>query len=381
MRRFAWWCIAIVWLVVAIGITYKRNHLTGVVHIGRILPLTGEYDYFGKSEKQGTDLAVDEVNSTGGIEGVRLEVIYKDNAGDKEKTKRVAQELVEKRVPIIIGATLSSNTLEVANIGNRNNTVVLAPLSSAPKVTQGPYVFRVMPPDNAQARALAYWMYSEGHSKLAIISADNAWSNGLLELTRIAFRRLGGTVTYSGILNENQDNQKELVKEAVKSGAEILYLPLYKKEAASILKETHSLGVAMPIFGSEWYGEDFIHLCGVTAEGVKFTNPAKFRGNTYKIFERKFIERYKTNPDVAAAAAYDAVMIAATCMRRISSEQNILPQDIDGKFMRMEIRNLKGDNAYLGATGITSYDSISGDPSFKTFERKRILNGEIVSVE
>ncbi|MCK4458341.1 MAG: ABC transporter substrate-binding protein [Methanosarcinales archaeon] len=114
------------------------------IRIGAILPLTGEAAEYGEDAKLGIDLAVEEINAAGGINGKRIQVVYEDSQATPSQGVSAIQKLTTvDKVPVIIGAMASSVTLAIAPIAEENKVVLLSPASSAPQITEaGDYIFR-----------------------------------------------------------------------------------------------------------------------------------------------------------------------------------------------------------------------------------------------
>lgn len=114
------------------------------VKIGAILELTGEGASYGQDAKRGIDIAVTEINESGGVNGKKIEIIYEDTQAKPALAASATQKLVtQDRVPVIVGALYSSGTLSAAPIAEKSRVVLFSPGSSSPEITKaGNYIFR-----------------------------------------------------------------------------------------------------------------------------------------------------------------------------------------------------------------------------------------------
>lgn len=150
MRKI-WIGVGIVAIVIlAIGlIAIQTKKEPGEIKIGAILPLTGDSALYGESIKKGIDLAVEQINSEEGVKGRKVTVIYEDSKAVPSVGVASFQKLISiHRVPVVIGDAVSSVTLAIAPIAEKNKVVILSPLSSAPAITEaGDFIFRNVPSD------------------------------------------------------------------------------------------------------------------------------------------------------------------------------------------------------------------------------------------
>src|ERR1043165_1726427 len=127
------------------------------VVIGAALPLSGSTAYYGEDSKRGIDMALDEINAAGGVRGRQLKIVYEDTQGNGKQAINAVRKLISAdNVPVIIGCGTSTETLAVAPIVEESKRVLISPVSSAVSISKaGDYVFRSVPSDGMQARALA----------------------------------------------------------------------------------------------------------------------------------------------------------------------------------------------------------------------------------
>lgn len=106
------------------------------LQVGSILPLTGDVASYGIAARRGADLAIDEINSSGGVGGRPMKVLYEDDQGQAAKAIAALEKLVSvNKVPLVMGSAASSVTLALCPIANRDKVVLITPISSSKELT------------------------------------------------------------------------------------------------------------------------------------------------------------------------------------------------------------------------------------------------------
>ena len=372
MRKGIWIAIVVAAIIIiAILVSNLREEGSTNIIIGRILPLTGAAASYGKSEQKGTQLAIDEINSSGGIGGKKLEIIFEDSQCSAKDGVNAMKKLVDvDKVPVVLGATCSGVTLAIAPIANERKVLLLSPLSSASEITNaGPFVFRVMPSDSFQSRILADWIFSEGHKQIAMLYVNNAWGKGVSSEFETAFKKLGGIITVTEECKEGDKDFRVQLTKIKASEVSAIFCPTMPKEGNVILKQLKELGIQLPVYGADaWSVDELVTGDGSPSEGVKYTYPAKFTGPKYQSFAQAYKTKFNEDPDVNGAGAYDAVKIIAMCLKHILDKH----LTITGENVQSEISQISD---YEGTTGTTTFDE-NGDSIAKSFEKMIIRNGQ-----
>lgn len=141
----AWIGIGILAIIVLVVVIVLRKVPKDIV-IGHIAPMTGDAAVYGEWEKEGIDLALEEINKSGGIGGKLIRVIHEDDQADPTNGINAINKLIlVDRVQAIIGAAASSVTLAIAPIAEKNRVVLMSAVSAADKISDaGDYIFRVI---------------------------------------------------------------------------------------------------------------------------------------------------------------------------------------------------------------------------------------------
>ncbi len=131
--------------------------------IGAVSPFTGDGAVYGDAARSGIDLAIEEINAGGGIEGRKLAVRYEDDKGNQADAVTAFNKLVSvDKVPAILGPFYSGNVLACAPVAERSQVVLLTGSATSDNVRNaGDYVFRVCPGNDTQAKTIAQFALEE----------------------------------------------------------------------------------------------------------------------------------------------------------------------------------------------------------------------------
>ena len=301
----------------------------GTIKIGVYGDLTGQTSSFGQSTKNGAQMAADEINANGGINGRQVQLVHEDDQGEPGKAATVVAKLIDQdQVRALIGEVASSNSLAAAPKAQESKVPMISPSSTNPKVTQvGDYIFRVCFIDPFQGEVMAKFAVNSLKAKKAAILYDsNAdYSKGLVQFFKQAFTKLGGEiVTEKAYAQRDRDFTGQLT--AIRDlTPDVIYVPGYYQEVGVIAKQTKQLGIKAPLLGGDgWDSPQLWDLGGDSLNG-------SFISNHYSVDDPKpeiqdFVRRFKakfngTAPDALAALAYDAMLVLADSIKRANGTE------------------------------------------------------------
>lgn len=338
-----------------------------VFKIGANLPLTGTVAYYGISAQKGIELAINELKTKNPeFRHIKIEVIYEDNQGQATQAVQAMTKLISvNKIPAVIGGGSSTETMAAAPIANENKTVLISPISSATSISKaGDYIFRTCPTDLNQAQDLGEWVLKTGYKKIAIIYANSTWGTGFKnDFVDYFIKNKGEVFTIKSSDPGDMDFRSQLT--VIKSlNPEALVFIIYAKEGGALVRQARELGLKQPIFGADpWSQKDFRTNCGTYSEGVMYTTPMQFDGESFNKFRVSYLQKYNQEPDVYSSNGYDCMMILAKLY-------------LDGARSGVDFQKLLSNvTDFMGATGITHFDP-NGDVIGKKFGRFVIQNGE-----
>lgn len=291
------------------------------VKIGFNAPLTGFAAADGKSALTGAQLAVEQANAAGGINGKQIELIVYDDQASPKESAPIAAKLIEKdKVVVAVSGSYSGATRAAAGVFQEAGIPYISAYAVHPEITRaGNFVFRTSFVGEVQGRAGAKLIGdSLGKKKVVLITLKNDFGKSLAN----GFREAAGKFGIE-IVNEYEysikDRQFGPIVSKVKSDApEAIYASGYFFTAGPLVSQLRSGGVAVPVIGQEGYdSEKFIEIAGKAAEGVIITTSLDRDSDTDET--RNFIAAFEKKAgfkaDMVAASGHTAVKVAVAAMQ------------------------------------------------------------------
>ena len=222
--------------------------------IGGIGPVTGAAAIYGQAVKNGTELAINEVNEAGGINGTQVEYQFEDDENDAEKSLNAYNALKDWGMNILVGTVTSTPCVAVGNETVNDNMFQLTPSGSAAECVANPNVFRVCFADPAQGTKSAQYI---GENKLAkkvgiIYDSSDVYSSGIEAAFVAEAGKQGIEVAAEEAFtaDSNTDFSAQLQK-CKDADVEMIFLPIYYTQAATILTQASKAGLDVKFFGCD----------------------------------------------------------------------------------------------------------------------------------
>jgi branched-chain amino acid transport system substrate-binding protein len=300
--------------------------------LGEFGSLTGVTATFGKSTQRGIQMAVEEINKSGGINGKLVRVVVEDDQSKPEEAATVVKKLVNQdKVLIVLGEVASSRTLAGAPTCQEAGVPLITPASTNPRVTEvGDYVFRVCFIDPFQGEVMAKFARNTLKVSKAAILKDikNDYSVGLAQFFTETFKSLGGTIVVEESYSEGDIEFRAQLTAIKARNPEVIFIPGYYTEVGLIARQARDLGITVPLIGGDgWDSPRLVEIGGKALENTYYSNHYTPEDPRPEI--QKFIAEYKAKynevPDAMAPLGYDAARIAFDAIKRsgILEEKNI----------------------------------------------------------
>ena len=296
------------------------------IKIGFNVPLTGFAAADGNSAKIGAELAVEQANAAGGINGQPVElVIYDDQAAAKEAVS-IATKLIERdQVPVAVSGSYSGSTRAAAGIFQEAGVPYIAAYAVHPDITRaGDYIFRTSFVGEVQGRAGAKLIgESLGLKKVSLITLNNDFGTSLANGFKSAAGQFGIEIV-SEYEYSIKDRQFGPIVAKIKADAPTaIYASGYFFTAGPLVSQLRSAGVEVPVIGQEGYdSEKFIEIAGPAAEGVIITTSLDRDSEQAETqaFIQAFEQKAGFKADMVAASGHTAVNVAIEALRKAGPE-------------------------------------------------------------
>jgi branched-chain amino acid transport system substrate-binding protein len=326
------------------------------VKVAMLFPMTGGEATFGKSSKEGAELAIEEWNAKGGVNGMKITTVVGDSRCDAQEARNQATKVIEQdKVKFIIGEVCSSASIPIAEVANAKKVLQISPTSTNPKVTinedgtHKPYTFRACFLDPFQGDVLASFAFKEKGLKTAAILYDqgNDYVRGLGEYIKAAYEKLGGTVKVYEAYNKDDSDFSAILAKVADAKVDVMFLPDYYNKVSLIAKQAKDKGITAVMMGGD--GWDSAELDRVAMDGGYFSNhysPADPRPLVQN-FLKTYKEKYGAEPDALAVLAYDA---ANFLMSAIQESKSADPVKVKDTMLTITVEGISG-NIKMGPTG------------------------------
>jgi branched-chain amino acid transport system substrate-binding protein len=296
----------------------EASRSDGDVLVGLYASLTGNEASFGQSSKDGTELAIEEINAAGGVLGGRkFSLLVEDDQSKTEEASNAVTKLItQDRVVAVLGEVASSRSLAAAPIAQKFQIPMITPASTNERVTQaGDFIFRVCFIDPFQGTVLAKFAY---HDLKALKDVAQDYSVGLTDSISKQFIALGGQV-FPPVNYSAKDADFKAVLTRIRSDApDVIFVPGYYTEAGLIVRQARELGMKMPILGGDGWVGDALKNGREALNNTYISN--HYSGDNpdpvVQTFITAFRAKFGKDPDAIAALAYDAVKVLADAMTR-----------------------------------------------------------------
>ena len=285
--------------------------------IGGIGPVTGGAAVYGLGVKNGAQIAVDEINAAGGINGYQIEYKFEDDELDNEKSVNAYNTLKDWGMNVLMGTVTSGCCVAVAAETAKDNMFQITPSGSAPDCVTNDNAFQVCFTDPNQGVASADYIADNGlATKVAVIyDSSDVYSSGIYtKFAEEASAKNLDIVSAEAFTADNKTDFSVQLQKAQDAGAELVFLPFYYTEASLVLTQANAMGFSPIFFGVDGLDGilDVENFDTSLAEGVYLLTP--FAADATDDATVKFVTTYNANnnnetPNQFAADAYDAIYI------------------------------------------------------------------------
>ena len=333
--------------------------------IGGIGPITGGAAVYGQAVMNASQMAADDINAAGGINGYQIEFNFQDDEHDAEKSVNAYNTLKDWGMQMLLGTVTSTPCTAVEGEASNDNMFLLTPSGSAVESISGDNAFRVCFSDPNQGTASAQYI---GENKLAekvavIYNSSEVYSTGIYNnfVTESANQPFE-IVSAEAFTEDSKTDFSVQLQKAKDAGADMVFLPIYYTEASLILTQAAGMDYAPTFFGCDGL-DGLLAVEGFDtslAEGVMLLTPfaADADDEQTKAFVSAYEEKYGETPIQFAADAYDGMYIIKT-----AAEKAGITPDMDASAICDALKAAMTEITYDGLTGSGMTWSADGEPN------------------
>ncbi len=303
------------------------------IKLGVNYELSGPVATYGDASVQGIELAVEEINAAGGIDGKPIEIIKYDTKSEPAEATTLATKLMtQDDVITVIGPATSGSFKATIPVANQNHVPVVSGSATAEDVTVSngqvqEYAFRTCFSDSFQGTAMANFAAKDLGAKTAVIIKDTSsdYAKGLAENFASTFKADGGTIVGEEGYVAGDTDFNAILTSIRSKDFDVIYLPGYYNEVGLIIKQARALGITAPILGGDGYeSPTLLQLAGASAlNDVYYTNhysPLDTENVKVTEFIENFKKKYNSEPSAFSALGYDTAYFVADAISRSGAE-------------------------------------------------------------
>lgn len=317
-----------------------------VIKIGVNYETTGAAATYGQDHVDGIQLAIDEINEKGGIDGKKIELFIKDNKTDSNEVINVSTSLItEDEVVAILGPATTGATKSAISVANKNKVPTISASATADDVTFNkdgsitPYGFKICYSDSYQGTALAKFAGSKGLTKAVILGDSSSdYAKGLANTFTEEFKANGGTIVANESYAQKDTDFGAQITKIKGLDFDVLFVPGYYEEAGPIIKQARDAGIETVILGPDGFDSDTLtKLAGKANTNNVFFSTHFSRVEDTNIvsgFVKKFKKEFDKEPGCFNALGYDLAYYIADAVKRCEGDvtaENITKALEDGK--------------------------------------------------
>ena len=336
------------------------------IRIGGLAPLTGDAASYGVAVNNAIQMAVEDINANGGIDGKQIEYIYYDEKGDTTEATNAYNKLVQDdKVVAIIGDVTTKPTLAVAQTSQQDNIPIITATATAAEVTlTGPNIFRACFTDPFQGELMASYASEKlGATKVAVLSdmADD-YSSGIAEAFVAKAEELGMQVVADEKYQDGDVDFKSQLTNIKGQNPDVLFLPVYYEALRLISAQAKEVGVTAQLCGADgWDSVLTDNFDSSVLNGGVFCSQYSTESTDERVqnFISAYKEKYEMDPNMFAVLAYDATNMMAQAISDAGSTDS---------------------QAIIDAMAALEYDGLTGHMTFDE-DRNPQKSAVIVSIQ
>jgi branched-chain amino acid transport system substrate-binding protein len=295
------------------------------IKVGIVLPLTGEEAKFGEIEKNSFQMALDEINAKGGINGRPIELIIEDDTGKPDIGRSAVEKLIsQNKVVCLSGGYASSVTLAVCPVAQQRKVPFLVTTGSADEITEKgwDYVFRINPPASEYPKALESFFEVVGKPQTAAILYENTlFGQSSSKSFSAICERLGIKVVVKDGYEAGAVDFKPLLTKVKAAKPDLVYMISYLMDAALLMNQSRELDLSAKMFvggGAGFTLPEFPSNAGPAAENVfsaaLWTNRVPYPGA--QEYYDNYMKKFGNATEYHGAEAYSSMYVVADALKR-----------------------------------------------------------------
>ncbi len=288
-------------------------------------PMTGSVKQYGDMVREGFDTAIELINAAGGVNGMKFEAVYYDDACEPKQAVAVANKIVSDEVGFVIGHVCSGSTIPAADVYDNEGIVMITSSASAPALTdakQRTSIFRTMGRDDQQSPAAAKYIIEKiKPQKVAVLHDKQSYGQGVAVAVKDELDKNNVNVAILEGINVGESDYSAVITKMKAAGIDFVYFGGYHPEMGLLLRQAKEQGFNAGFMGTEGIANNQLAaVAGPAAEGVYMTQAANF---AHDPSNAELVKTFKDKGRDASGAyqlqTYTAVKVIADSINALKS--------------------------------------------------------------
>ncbi len=318
--------LAALWaaFAMAAGLAYSAAPARAAdIPVGIMVPTTGSEATYGKDMENAIKLAAGQINTKGGVLGMKIATTTQDAACDPQQAVNAASKLVSQGVTGVVGGYCSGATLPTLKIfGDAGVPIVIPAANSTKLIGAGSgNVFMINSTGADQVNTAVAFFKSKDIKRLAIVNEGDAYSADLASLTREQWKKDGGDVVAYEVINKGEQDYSALVTRLKQQRPDAVFWTAYYADGALLIKQLRQGGyTGMIALGDGNNSPKLFEIAGAAANGVYcFSNPTVEYLPNARAFADEYKKQFHQSPGPYSALSYDGMNLLADAITRAGS--------------------------------------------------------------
>ena len=313
-------------LFMAIALTGAASYTLAAdnIKIGLAGPVTGAVAQYGDMQFIGAQMAIEQINKEGGVNGQQLEGIVYDDACDPKQAVAVANKIVNDEVSFVVGHLCSSSTQPASDIYEDEGILMITAASTSPDITSRGYelVFRTIGLDSLQGPTAGNFIADTVKPKnVAVIHDKQQYGEGIATAVKETLEKKGVKVGLFEGINAGDKDFSSMISKLKQENVDFVYYGGYHPELGLLLRQAKEKGLNVRFMGPEGVGNKEISaIAGPASEGLLVTLPQSFDQDPRN---QKLVDAFKAKKQDPSGPfvfpAYEAVQVIAEGIEKAGS--------------------------------------------------------------
>jgi len=321
------------------------------VKVGAIIPLSGEYESLGSTQRLAYGLAQEEARRQ---RRPALKLVFGDSQLRDLRTERAYRRLVnEDKVVAFVEVTGNALALKLEDLAARDKVPIVSGIDTHPRLTRGKgtYFFRIVPSDATSSAVLSQWALDQGLATAAVLYDQSDWGVGLKDSILSTYRTKGGSLPEDAVLAVKEDvtDFSPAIAKLRALSPRACFVALVGEQAGRFVKQAAEKGFNGVFLGLDNLAQPpFLGAAGDAKTRVRLVLPTAGKSAASRRFAETYREKTGEEPDLVAIKAYESYLVVLSAVEAVQRAG----KPVTGEEIRKALEGIQVE----GLTGTLSFD-------------------------